>query len=221
MIKNLKDNNDFLFVGYREWAKNVHSRLKLKMTIVDSNKELINLLSKNSYEHIFLVGWSSIIPDYILQKSNFYCVHPSELPYYRGGSPIQHQILDGLKSSYVTLFKIEGELDSGPIFSKQQISLEGEINDVLTNIANASTILINNFIDAYINNNLIFTPQNEEQKTLFKRRKPEESEITINEIENNSAEFIYNKIRCLQDPYPNAFLTCKDGKKVYILKAKL
>ena len=221
MIENLKNNNDFHFVGYREWAKIAYSRLNFQMPIVESNEELINLLSENSFKHIFLVGWSAIIPNSILRKSNFYCIHPSELPYYRGGSPIQHQILDGLKTTYVTLFKIEGELDSGPIFSKIQISLQGEMSDILSNIADASTILINNFMNAHMENKLIFTSQNEEQKTLYKRRKPEESEITIDEIRNNSAEFIYNKIRCLQDPYPNAFITCKDGQKVYILKAKL
>lgn len=221
MNKNLNYNNDFLFVGYREWAKIAYSKLNFPMPIVESNEELINLLSDNSFKHIFLVGWSSIIPNSILQKSNFYCIHPSELPNYRGGSPIQHQILDGLKSTYVTLFKIEGELDSGPIFSKQEISLKGEISDVLANIAYASTVLINNFIKAHRENKLVFTSQNEEQKTLYKRRKPEESEITIDEIKNNNAEFIYNKIRCLQDPYPNAYITCGDGQKVYILKAKL
>ena len=31
---------------------------------------------------------------------------------------------------------------------------------------------------------------------------------------------IYNKIRCLQDPYPNAFIICGDGKKLYIKLAK-
>ena len=45
------------------------------------------------------------------------------------------------------------------------------------------------------------------------------SEITIEELENCTVKELYNKIRCLADPYPNAFIKTKDGK-LYITGAK-
>ena len=38
----------------------------------------------------------------------------------------------------------------------------------------------------------------------------------IDDIKTNNAKQLYNKIRCLQDPYPNAFIVCGDGKKLYL-----
>ena len=49
------------------------------------------------------------------------------------------------------------------------------------------------------------------------------SEITINEIKKSTAEDLYNKVRALQNPYPNAYIKCKElykkssfNKKEYI-----
>ena len=44
------------------------------------------------------------------------------------------------------------------------------------------------------------------------------SEITIQELSSKDGEYLYNKIRMLQDPYPNAFFKTADNK---ILKFKL
>ena len=50
--------------------------------------------------------------------------------------------------------------------------------------------------------------------TLFKRRKPEESEL---KKLDHSKKYIYNFIRMLSDPYPNAFI--KIGNKKIIFKS--
>jgi methionyl-tRNA formyltransferase len=60
-----------------------------------------------------------------------------------------------------------------------------------------------------------------EKKTIFKRRKPTESQITISELKNKDANYLYNKIRMLTNPYPNAFIKTKDGKKLFILETKV
>ena len=46
---------------------------------------------------------------------------------------------------------------------------------------------------------------------------PRESEITLAELKNESLKYIYNKIRMLDDPYPNAYIKLKD-KKLFIKK---
>ena len=57
--------------------------------------------------------------------------------------------------------------------------------------------------------------------SLYKRRRKADSEITLQEIKTKSSVYLYNKIRMLTDPYPNAFIRCKNNKKLYIIGAKL
>lgn len=62
-------------------------------------------------------------------------------------------------------------------------------------------------------------PQDNTKVTVYKRRKPEQSEIKLEDFKNYTAKELYNKIRCLQDPYPNAYVVCKNNTKLYIKKA--
>ena len=61
-------------------------------------------------------------------------LHPSPLPKFRGGTPIQNQIIAGKKISSVTLFKINKILDGGPIIAKKPYSLEGSMSQILARI---------------------------------------------------------------------------------------
>ena len=47
------------------------------------------------------------------------------------------------------------------------------------------------------------------------------SEIKIDDISNFTASQLHDKVRALQDPYPNAFITCKDGAKLYIKRTEI
>jgi methionyl-tRNA formyltransferase len=140
-------------------------------------------------------------------------LHPSPLPKYRGGSPIQHQIINGETKSAVTFFKMTEKLDAGPILYQQEFSLEGNLKDVTLRIKD---LAIRGIFYILNNNNVIMSAQDESEVTFYKRRTPAESEIFVDDFKKYTAEELYNKIRCLQDPYPNAYVTCKDGKKLFI-----
>ena len=68
----------------------------------------------------------------------------------------------------------------------------------------------------FLNNPANGVKQIEEDATYFNRRIEEQSEITFDELKGKSAKYIYNKIRMLQDPYPNPYIKTIDGKKIYI-----
>ncbi len=63
--------------------------------------------------YVFFLHWSWIVPAEIWQ--NFVCVvfHVTDLPYRRGGSPIQCLILRGYRETRLTAFRMSGELDAG------------------------------------------------------------------------------------------------------------
>ena len=211
---------------YRDWAEKIYDFLESHFSQehefirINSKKEYDQLnLTKENPDLILWYGWSWIIPKDILNK--YYCVmlHPSPLPKYRGGSPIQNQIINGETTSAVTLFKMDEGIDTGDIIYQKSFSLKGDLKDVFNFITNIgiklSVKMLNNFC------NLKLISQNNNNSTYFKRRTPNQSEITIEEIRDYTAEDLYNKIRALQDPYPNAFIKCKDGTKLYLTKAHI
>ena len=213
-----------MFCAYRNWAINVVNKIdksSFQYEIILDNKNIKNNITNFNPDIIFFTGWSWIIPDKIINKYNSICIHPSKLPKYRGGSPIQNQIIDGIDISAVTLFKMNSNLDAGDIILQKELSLEGDLEDILNRIEAISIESINIIINTLNNNkDLVYFKQDESQATYCKRRKPEDSEITIYDLQNQTAKQIHDKIRCLQEPYPNAYITLGNGEKLYILKTK-
>ncbi len=209
-------------VGYRAWALEIYNNL---INSYDSNYHLVE--SKDEFcesklrdfnpDFVLFYGWSWIIPESIINEFKCIMLHPSPLPKYRGGSPIQNQIINGEKNGAVTLFLMDSGIDTGPIINQKSISLEGSLNKIFDQITKVGTELTLEFL----NKGYKLKEQDHSMATSYKRRSPEESEITINEINNKDSLYLYNKIRMLKDPYPNAFIRTIDGKKLYILNAKI
>lgn len=207
-----------LCVGYRDWAikiyKNLKKTKKHKVYFHFKKKLLNKKILKLKPNIILFYGWSWIIKKNIYNKFSCFMLHPSPLPKYRGGSPIQNQIINGEKKSAVTIFKINEILDGGDIYFQKKFSLKGSLDEIFNRIISLGT---EGSLKILNQKNIKIKKQNHRKATFFKRRKPEDSEITIKEIKNKSAEYIHNKIRMLDDPYPNAFIKLKN-KKIYIKK---
>ena len=144
-------------------------------------------------------------------------LHPSDLPKYRGGSPIQNQIINYVKKSAVTIFKINKDIDGGPILKKHFLSLTGDISEIFLRLEKIGSKLTNEIIKG----DYKLRKQNLKKTKIYKRLKPSQSEITIKELLSKNANYLHNKIRMLNDPYPNAFIRTKDKKKIYLKKVSL
>ena len=210
---------------YRDWAKEIYDFLENtfkehNFIIISSKEEYSEKIIHNENPDLILwYGWSWIIPKNILKKYYSVMLHPSPLPKYRGGSPIQNQIINGETTSAVTLFKMDGGIDTGDIIYQEQFSLEGDLENIFKRIIYVGTDLSIKMLNNFPNLNLI--SQDNTKSTYFNRRTPEQSEITLEELRGSTAKSLYNKIRALQDPYPNAFIKCKDGTKLYLTKSQL
>ena len=116
-----------LFCAYRQWAKNIYNNLNkdYDLELCESQSDLHNLNPKN-YRMVLFVGWSDIVNSNWTDNVECICVHPSELPKYRGGSPIQNQIIAGEKWSAISLFKMNDKIDIiGALRSDQHTWVEG------------------------------------------------------------------------------------------------
>ena len=68
---------------------------------------------------------------------------------------------------------------------------------------------------------LEFVRQEKGEEPVYKRRTPEMSELKLSEIESARGVDLYNKIRSLGDPYPNAFIRTIDGRRLLLKEVDL
>ena len=207
------------YYGYRDWSISIFSKLDIEEKYLISNKDY-DILEFIKPDLVFFIGWSHIIPNILIDKYKCICLHPSPLPKYRGGSPIQNQIINGEVDSAVTFFIMDQGLDTGDIIYQSYISLNGKLDDIFKNIELIGIKDINKIITDYKNNQIVTYKQDDSKSTFYKRRNESESEINIEEILNNEPVYLYNKIRSLNDPYPNAYIRCKNGGKLFLIESK-
>ncbi len=92
----------------------------------ENKSALVAALAKEQFDLAILVAYGMIIPQALLDqpKLGFINVHPSQLPKYRGPSPIQAALLAGETSTGLTIIKLSQETDAGPIVAQQTMVIE-------------------------------------------------------------------------------------------------
>jgi methionyl-tRNA formyltransferase len=211
-----------ILCGYRDWAKKIFEavNLNLKVNVIDiisSQEEYLQKVDSFSgdIDLILFIGWSWIIPKETTE--NFLClgIHPSDLPFYRGGSPLQHQIINGVEKTKVSLMTLSSiKLDAGEIWIQEDLDLSGKnMYEVFNNIVISSIKMLNNFFDNYPN--ILPHEQDISLGSYFKRRNSNQSKLTVEQFQNMNLKEMYNFIRCLTDPYPNAYLEDEFGNKLF------
>ena len=170
-------------IGYRDWSLNIYKKLQ-----TNTHHKFLMQLSKQDFSEaqikafdpdcILFYGWSDIVSSELISKYRCLMLHPSPLPKYRGGSPIQNQIIRGEVESAVTIFLMDDGIDTGPIAKQAYLNLEGSINDIFKRIEMVGYKLTAELLSG----DMSFIEQRHEDATYYKRRKPEESEITIEEL---------------------------------------
>jgi methionyl-tRNA formyltransferase len=172
-----------------------------------TKKSQLNFKSLKRYnpKFIFFPNLNINIDKKIIDNFNCICFHETDLPYGRGGSPIQNLILLKKNITKLTALKIENgiKVDEGKIYIKRKVKLNGTGLDIYKRCAKEILKMIN------IINSKKITPKKQVGKiTSFKKRKPKDSKIpdTIYNISQ-----IYDIIRMLDIPgYPKAFIKKKN-----------
>lgn len=198
----------FLIISNRQYIKT-----RNKNFLYD-NKINIKKIEKIKPKIIFFIFWSKKLNKRLFKKYNCIQFHTSDLPKFRGGSPIQNQIIRGIKKTKITAFKINSKIDGGDICLKKDINLSGNAKDIFENIERTAIKMI---IKISKMKKIIFKKQIG-KSSYFRRRKPKESNLEIVKFFNLSK--IYDFIRMLDDEvYPNAFIKIAD-KKITFTNAK-
>lgn len=208
---------NIIFAAYRDWAVDVfpsvqgHKNVRWT-TRVKNNEELYDLLnSKEKFDLVIFCGWSTPPDEWATKKVPMISEHPATSDRYSPGTPLQNQILDGKTSTKHRIVKV-GYPELAPrLWSHEvQMSLEGNMDDILFQMKVTSEVLFQRFLDDYPN---VTWQQWDEvaECDKLKRRTPDMSEINKKDFATLPTSKIYDMIRCLEDPYPNAFIEDEDG----------
>lgn len=137
---------------------------------VETTDELEDTAVRFSPRFIFFLHWNWKVPSKLWNVYNCVCFHMTDLPYGRGGSPLQNLILNGKSETVISALRMVEEMDAGPIYGKQCLSLEGRAEEIYLRAGKICWKMIHEIIQK----NPTPTPQ-EGAPTYFKRRKAEDS----------------------------------------------
>lgn len=121
-----------------------------------------------------VLSFGKMIPknviDILSSENNLgiYVLHPSLLPNYRGGSPIQHALLNNETKTGVTLIYTNPDsYDTGNIIIQKEVNIEPYYRyiELASKLSNYSAYLLNTFIDNYFE---IIKTNNESQISKLK-----------------------------------------------------
>ena len=211
------ENKNYIVAGIRPWNRQVFNEIITKFPgnwhfISDPKMLTEDCVSSINPRYIFFLHWSEKVPKEIFEKYECVCLHMTDVPYGRGGSPLQNLIIRGHKRTKLTALRMVENFDAGPVYLKKDLSLEGSALEIYIRSSYLSAEMIKHIIDEKIEPQ----PQSGEP-VVFKRRKPKQSKIS----ESKDLKSLYDFIRMLDAPeYPRAFLEY-EGNRYEFSKAKL
>lgn len=185
---------------------------------VRKNEEFIAKIKQINPDAICVVAYGKILPQEILDIPKLGCinVHPSLLPKYRGAAPIQWSVLNGEKTTGVTIMYMDAGMDTGDIIEVEETKIgpeetTGELWERLSKIG------ANLLVDAMkkIENGTATRKKQGEDYTIAPMLEKEMANINW---EEKTAKEIHNLVRGL-NPFMGAVTKWK-GKNIKFWKVK-
>ena len=196
---------NYVLATSREWneplAKQLEEKTGHAFHLITQAEELTyERLQAISPRYVFFPHWSHIIPSEIHDAFECVIFHMTDLPYGRGGSPLQNLILRGHHETQISALRCVARLDAGPIYMKRPLSLQGSASEIFLRAAD----VVKNMIEKIVRTEPRPEPQ-EGEPTIFHRRTPEQSDLSKTNL--LTLKDFFDFIRMLDaPPYPLAFI---------------
>lgn len=163
-----------------------------------NSSEIFAALEHRTVDLIVTIAYGQLIkPDsLILPKLGWLNIHFSQLPRWRGASPVQSAILAGDTKTGISIFKLEEGMDTGPIFLNVDANIEENettpaVLDRLSRIAAAELPALLE----QISNGLVPSPQSQDGATYAPKFKKEDGVLNS----QGSVNDFIRKVRALGD----------------------
>lgn len=198
-------NNEFVVVGSHEWSRRVfEERIRFysgSWTFIDRKENLtVEALDRIDPRAVFFLHWSWKVQESITRRFECIGFHMTDLPYGRGGTPLQNLILRGHKATKLSAFRLTDEMDAGPVYLKETLSLDGSAEEIYCRSCRLAAQMIQKITEGSCD-----PSEQIGTITTFERRTPEQSEL----LTTGGLDDLYDFIRMLDaEGYPHAFLEC-------------
>lgn len=189
--------------GSRPWNRRTFDELIAPLpgtwTFVADDHELRTAVETTDPDLVFFLHWSSIVPASIHEQVECVVFHSGDLPFGRGGSPIQNLIERGFDDTVLVALRMTDDLDAGPVYARTPLSLAGTAEAIYLRADRLAAELI----AAIVRDRPEPQPQVGEP-VVFRRRTPDQSELATDLPDLDAWE---RHIRMLDaDGYPHAYL---------------
>jgi methionyl-tRNA formyltransferase len=198
-------NRPILLLSSRPWNADLATRLSQRL-----HREFLHIslpadltadaVSALDPQWIVVPHWSHLIPEAIWGQWPTVIFHMTDLPYGRGGSPLQNLIARGHTTTVLTALCCGAELDAGDVYFKEPLGLHGSAEEIFLR----ADALIELMIERLVREEPAPQPQQGEP-VLFSRCKPAHSNLA--ECAKGDLDSWQDHIRMLDaEGYPHAFL---------------
>ncbi len=185
-----------------------------------NNKNFLDQISDLDTDYFILSGFRQILKKDILNipKKGTINLHGGKLPEYRGGSPLNWQIINGEKYIYITTILTDEGIDTGNILSENSFEIM-ENDDIATVHEKANNLFPEMVLDSIkmIEGGNQGEKQDEKKASYWHQRNDDDGYINFKDYD---AESVVRMTKALTYPYPCAWGVV-DKEKVRIIKAKV
>lgn len=158
----------------------------------------VEMLARLSPDWVFFPHWSWMIPSEIYERFRCVIFHMTDLPYGRGGSPLQNLIVRGHKDTMLCALQCVRQLDAGPVYLRRPLSLAGTAEQILQRALVQTAEMICTIVE-----DAPAPVAQQGDPVLFQRRRPEDGNL----VGAADIQQVYDYIRMLDgEGYPRAFL---------------
>jgi len=122
---------NYIIASIKKWNIKKFNELKLdgNWYLITSPDEYSKIASINP-RYVFFPHWSWLIPPEIYERYKCIIFHMTDLPFGRGGTPLQNLISRGITETMVSAIKCVKDVDAGDIYLKRPMSLHGSAEEI-------------------------------------------------------------------------------------------
>lgn len=186
---------------------------------INREEAVLAELEKKNVDFFLVLAFAQFLGSRVLTMPKIACfnIHTSILPRYRGAAPIQYALLNGDKTTGVSIQRMVKEMDAGDLchFHELAISPDETGGLLYTRLKFQAALSTNTLIQNITDNKLAFTPQDPAGISFAPTLKKEDGFLNFKE---STFEKLNNQVRAL-DPWPGTYCFLNNQRlKVFTLE---
>ena len=190
--------------------------------IADVNApEFVESLRSSGARLSIVGGFSSIFKQSLIDAPELGTInlHAGRLPEYRGGSPLNWQIINGEREAGISVVRMDHDIDSGEVLAEGRIPI-GEIDTIADLHERARALfpdMVLEVIERFERGEMGGRGQSTGKAGYWHQRNDDDGRI---DWRHQTAQQVFDLVRAVTRPYPGAF-TDLDGQRLRIFLVEI